>query len=367
MKYHLYINNQYLRHLYQITMPNRIIVILLLLNSIMSYAQKTTYDIASYIAPAGWTPKEGTGVMSYSKVDGNSWAQIAVYQHRTSEGDIQKDFDKDWQEVVVSVAKGISAPEKSAPQTAEGWIVMSGAGVWQFNGASVASMLTVYSNSKVCVSVLCNATAEPYLKDYQTFIGSFNLDAGSLPATTNNVPTASDNPPVNTDHSSIIGLWCDYTNETSGYVNGTPMYTAGYFRKEYAFNADGTYVYRVKDWLTSMKDILFIYETGTYSISGNQLTITPQQGKGEWWGKQGSSTKEWGGLIKTSEYNLEKVTYAFEIKYYSGSQTTSLILRPGKATAREGDVTHQSEFHYSLRTLQSLIDTPPGFKAIGKN
>jgi len=329
-------------------MPNRIIVILLLLNSIMSYAQKTTYDIASYIAPSGWTPKEGTG-------------------------DIQKDFDKDWQEVVVSVAKGISAPEKSAPQTAEGWTVMSGAGIWQFNGASVASMLTIYSNGKVCVSVLCNATAEPYLKDYQTLIGSFNLNAGSVapsPAATATItPTTNETPAANTtnNHTSIVGLWCDYTNETSGYVNGTPMYTAGYFRKEYAFNADGTYVYRVKDWLTSMKDILFIYETGTYSVSGNQLTITPQQGKGEWWGKQGSSTKEWGGLVKASDYNLEKVTYAFEIKYYSGSQTTSLILRPGKATAREGDVEHHSEFNYSLRTLQSLIDTPPGFKVPGKN
>ncbi len=345
-------------------MTKYLITLAVLLSNATSYAQKKTFDIISYQAPAGWAAKEGNGYISYSKVDGSSWAQIAIYQHRSSEGDVQKDFDKDWKELVAPASRGISAPEKTVPQTANGWTVMSGAGVWQFNGANVASILTTYSNNTVCVSLLCNATAEPYLKEYQTLIGSLNLDAGATaPAQTTATPPSNTNtnPSVNTNEPSIAGLWCDYLLETRGYINGMPQYTAGYFRKEYSFNTDGTYIYRVKNWSTMAKDILFVYETGTYLISGNQLTITPRKGKGEWWGKQGGKTNEWGSLVKSADYKTEKVTYTFEIKYFSGSKSYSLILRPGQSTVREGDISHQPDFHYAQRTLQTLIDNPPGF------
>jgi len=339
-------------------------VILLLLAIMTSYAQKKTFDIVSYNEPAGWTPQQGIGNVSYSRIDGSSWAQIAIYEHRSSEGDIQKDFDKDWKELVESVSKNISAPEKTVPQSAEGWTVMSGAGVWQFNGTNVASMLTVYSNNKICMSVLCNATAQPYFKDYQTLIGSLDLDASRSMETaviSNNSSTANSNPSVNTVHSSLVGLWCDNILETSGYMNGFAQYTAGYFRKEYLFNVDGTYVFRIKNWSVYMEDILFAYETGTYSVSGNQLTIAPTQGKGEWWSKAKSGrTNEWGTLVKASDYKLEKVTYAFEIKYYSGTKDYSLILKSGNPTQRENS--QQTETHYAQRIEPSLIDNPPGFK-----
>ncbi len=346
-----------------------IVLLSLIVNSIFSYSQKKTFDIVSYNEPARWTPKQGNDYFSYSKIDGSSWAQIAIYQHRISEGDIQKDFDKDWKELVAATSRDISAPEKTSPQSAEGWTVMSGSGVWQFNGANVASILTIYSNNKVCVSILCNATAQPYLKDYQTLIGSLDLDASKsieTPIGSNNSSTANSNSSMNAIHSSLAGLWCDNILETSGYLNGYPQYTAGYFRKEYSFNADGTYVFRIKNWSVYMKDILFTYETGTYSISGNQLTIAPTQGKGEWWSKATSGkTNEWGTLLKASDYKLEKVTYAFEIKYYSGTQNYSLILKSGKATQRENS--QQTETQYAQRLGPSLIDNPPGFKAGSEN
>lgn len=62
--------------------------------------QKQTYDIVTYTPPKDWTEKQNGGNISYSRIDGGSWAQIAIYQHRDSEGDIQADFDKDWNELV---------------------------------------------------------------------------------------------------------------------------------------------------------------------------------------------------------------------------------------------------------------------------
>ena len=321
------------------------------------YAQQKNYDIVTYTPPSDWTEKQVEGNISYSRIDGGSWAQIAIYQHRTSQGDINTDFDKDWNELVAA-NKTISSPEKTTPQTAEGWTVMSGSGVWQYNGANVASMLTVYNNNNVCIAILCNATAQPYLKDYLSLIGSLELNADNISAAfgaTNNADATKGTP------SSVLGLWCDNILETTGtYVNGFPQYTAGYMRKEYAFYPDGTYLFRNKNWQTTMKEILFIYETGTYSVNGNQLTINPKHGKGGWWSKAASGrTTEWGRFVKGSEYKLEKTTYAFEIKYYSGTNIYSLILKPGNATQRDG-ATEVSYRNYEDR--KSIIDNPPGFK-----
>ncbi|MFT3979285.1 MAG: lipocalin family protein [Ferruginibacter sp.] len=337
-----------------------------------AFAQKQTYDIVSYTAPKDWTEKQGGGNISYSRIDGGSWAQIAIYQHRSSEGDIQADFDKDWNELVTP-GRTVSAPEKTEPQTSDGFTVMSGSGVWQYNGTNVASMLTVYSNQKICIALLCNTTAMPYLKEYQNFIGSLDINVGNdvETAVSESNPSSEPNPSTtntttaDVNSVSIVGLWIDYMLETTGYnINGMPQYTAGYLRKEYSFNADGTYVFRNKQWLTKTKDILFMYESGTYKVNGNQLTITPQTGKSGFWGKLARTT-EWGKMVKMNDYKLEKTTYSFEIKYFSASDSYSLNLNAGAPTQRDGGQFNSAndpyEFHYNLRKLETLIDNPPGW------
>lgn len=57
-----------------------------------AFAQKETFDIVTYNPPSGWEGKQGNGNISYSKIDGGSWAQITIYEHRNSEGDINTDF-----------------------------------------------------------------------------------------------------------------------------------------------------------------------------------------------------------------------------------------------------------------------------------
>ena len=161
-----------------------------------------------------------------------------------------------------------------------------------------------------------------------------------------------------------MGLWTNYILETTGYnVGGMPQYTAGYLRKEYQFNVNGTYTFRNKQWLTKAADITFLYETGTYTVSGNQLTIIPANGKGGFWAKT-KSTKEWGKLKKYTDYKLEKTTYTFEI-INDPTYGNGIILKPGKPTNRDGGKFNAPndpyEFRYSFRNKESLIDNPPGF------
>ncbi|MBI1333366.1 MAG: hypothetical protein GC165_10860 [Armatimonadetes bacterium] len=320
-------------------------------------SEKQVYDIASFDSPVAWTQQNGEGFLSYSKTEGENWCQIAIYQHRTSAGDIQADFDKDWKDLVANSRK-ISNAEKAKPESAGGWTVMSGSGVWQYKGSNVATILTVYSNSKICLSVLCNATTLSYFKDYQALLASMTLDASKV--------TSTNSPDVKS--ASLVGLWDDYITESNGTsTNGFPQLTAGYFRREYLFKADGTYVFRAKDWSVYTKDILFLYETGTWKIGGNQLTLTPKSGRGQWWGKAASgSTKGWGSLDKASEYKPQTVTYSFELKYRDDVKEIHLVLYNPKRTSRDRGTsgsTGMNRWDYRSRPIdQSLIDNPPGFK-----
>ncbi|PUZ28871.1 hypothetical protein DCC81_05165 [Chitinophaga parva] len=317
------------------------------------FAQKQSFDIVTYTAPQNWTGKAGDGNISYSRIDGGNWAQIAIYQHRSSEGDIQSDFDKDWNELVAN-GRAISAPDKTEPTSESGWTAMSGNGVWQYNGANVASMLTVYSNKKVCVAILCNATAMPYLKAYQTMLGSLDIAAADHPGSSNTNHTSL---AAKGNGNAVVGLWSYNLLETSGYSNGFPQYTAGYSRSEYLLKEDGTYIYRAKSWMVyGAKNILFIYEVGTYSINGSQISFTPKQAKGGWW-KKTSSTKEWGPFVSgLTDYKQERKVYNFEMKYYSGTNNTALILKTGNATGVQ-------EISFTKRAAnEPLIDNPPGFE-----
>jgi hypothetical protein len=141
-------------------------------------ADTATYDILSYTPPKDWQLEEKENLLIYSRIDGGSWGQIAIYKNRASEGNIEADFEKEWNDIV-RAQFGLSKEEKEQPATAGGWSVMSGGGTWQFNGANVLSLLTTYSNGTVCISILCNATAKPYLKNYQDFIKSVNLPTAS--------------------------------------------------------------------------------------------------------------------------------------------------------------------------------------------
>ena len=338
-------------------------------------AQKESFDIVSYIPPQGWNKDSKEDYVSYSRIDGASWSQIAVYKSRQSSGSIEDDAQKDWEDIVLK-SHTVEQEDKTQPQSAEGWQVMSRGGVWQYNGANVATLLTTYSNGNVCVSVLWNGTAKPYMQNLKDFIANIDLEASTVLADqnvmnnseqNNNTQTADNNTTTNATEtaSSVVGLWTDYILETTGYyINGMPQYTAGYLRKEYAFYPDGTYIFRNKQWLTKTKDILFIYETGTYTVTGNQLTITPKNGKSGFWQKTASS-KEWGKQLKTANHKPEKITYTFTLEK-DPTYGTKIILTSSKPTERDGGKFNAPndpfEFRYSLRENGSSIDNPPGFE-----
>ncbi|SMC42176.1 lipocalin family protein [Pedobacter africanus] len=127
----------------------------------------------------------------------------------------------------------------------------------------------------------------------------------------------------------------------------TGHYTGGFSSSQYQFNTDGTY--RFIDVLASFytDTKAYKYETGTYTVSGNQLTIKPIKGQNEEWTKVGKTSngnsdasnrainETWDTKIKTTARKLETYTYTFSIG--KNGDRNALILQRSRRTEREGE------------------------------
>lgn len=149
-------------------------------------------------------------------------------------------------------------------------------------------------------------------------------------------------------NSPLTGkIWEGTSTEKFSNAGGTSYNTGGFSTIQYRFYADGTYrfVSVVASHYTDTK--LLGYETGAYTINGNQLSIVPAKAYNEEWSKTGKTTngnsdvtnrainETWGKKLKTSARKPERVTYTFSVGNNAGR--TALILQYSNGqTEREG-------------------------------
>lgn len=330
------------------------------LMSYTGFAQKETFDIVSYKSISGWKKERTDKAVSFSKIDEakGTFCMISIYPSLDGSADSKTNFDNSWQKIVQEQLGTIDV-KMEAVSSENGWELQTGSAQFNKDGLTGIAMLVTASSNNKMVNMLMLFNSDTYMEQLNNFISSVELKqiANSNSAAVTTTSTGSDN--------SIVGIWANNLLETSGYSNGYPQYTAGYFRREYTFKSDGTYLFFHKTWSAYSKPILYIYETGNWSVSGNRLTISPTKGRSEEWSKAASNrNNEWGALIKSKDAKLEKVTYTFEIKTYSGSQSTALLLTSDKRTERDGASNNSGGTQtnsYALGT-KALIDFPPGFK-----
>ncbi len=166
---------------------NKLILLLSTLYAMNGFSQTKTFDIVTYTPPIGWKSEQTENAILYSKIEGDKWAQIIIYKNVSTKGSINADFDSEWKLLVADAYKTSALPEKTAPETADGWEVMSGSGLWQYNASNVATILTTFSGYNACVSIACNTTAQRFIEDYQTLIGTITLYNGKSGTANNNL------------------------------------------------------------------------------------------------------------------------------------------------------------------------------------
>lgn len=136
--------------------------------------------------------------------------------------------------------------------------------------------------------------------------------------------------------AAIVGSW-GKSNAVSQLNNRFGTYS--YNKQQYTFNADGTYYFNGKNYSEASDETLLIRESGTYTVSGSSLIITPQTSVIEAWTKR-NGADNWNTLKVSQKRTLEKATYQFAI------QERSLILQTARETVRDGRFSSGSTYSY---------------------
>ena len=80
-----------------------------------------------------------------------------------------------------------------------------------------------------------------------------------------------------------------------------------------------------------------VEETGSFSVNGDSLTITPRSSK--------ATLRNLNGVVQESRANqLETVTYKWTTHFFDGIGETNLVLQPPAPTNRDGVLGGNSRF-----------------------
>lgn len=108
-------------------------------------AQTETFDIATYTPPKGWTKDTKESVVSYATINTTTgtFCLLAIYASTSSSGDAQKDFEKEWNYLVVTPYKATANP-KTETAKSDGWLAVTGISLIKMQNNDAFAILTVF-------------------------------------------------------------------------------------------------------------------------------------------------------------------------------------------------------------------------------
>ena len=148
--------------------------------------------------------------------------------------------------------------------------------------------------------------------------------------------------------AKVVGVWSKSASSPWGASPGAVATNAGYYKGQYQFKADGYYSFKGESWggYSRSEEFWTIEETGTYSVEGDSLTVSPA--------KSTATLRNGAGVVRQSKNNqLEKVTYGWGLHFFEGIGETNLVLRPARQTLRDGGFSANSDFPNSYLYSQN--------------
>jgi hypothetical protein len=330
-----------------------------------AHAQKETYDLLTYTAPAKWVKEISNNNITYTISDTktNGWCRINIIKSTISKGDIEADFESEWQEIIVKSYKPTDKPTASEvletdgrlnDKVGQGWKIKAGNAKFIFNSKDAMVMLITASGYGRCVSIVTVTNSQNYLTDIEALLASVNLIKPEVNSSLITIKTIADSvitgAAKGSDNSNnlISGSWGK--SNTVGQINNR-FGNYSYNKQQYTFNANGTYYFNAKNYGEQYNETILIKESGTYLIDGNKLTITPKRSVIEAWSKKNGSDN-WNQLKSSQARKLETATYQFSIA------DKNLRLQIAAATERDGFFNNGNTYSYGPPGTFTAIKLP---------
>ncbi len=302
-----------------------------------TFAQKEIFDLTTYTPPpgGGWKKQPVESAIVFSKEDAakGTYCMITLYKAVPGTANSKENFDLAWESLVKEMVTASTAPEMQPLTTENGWETQSGYAPFESDGnKGVALLVTASSNAKM-VNLIILTNTDIYEKEMTAFLESISLKKQEV----NKQQTQT---PVTNNNISILGTWlANASDQSSWRVNNGVMSTIS---RQYTFNTNGTYSFITKTFDPLMDRMFLGRESGTYQISGTNITINPQKSVLQAWSKKNGD--QWDKLLNSQNIALEKVTYQFTKHYFEGTQKWNLVLQAANVTKRDGPFSGNTTF-----------------------
>lgn len=309
---------------------------------------KVSFDILTYLPPAGWVESKNTNGRVYIKEEGESYCVLTLVRSVPSTGSSREDFNMVWKTVIAEELGSTVQPTMGKSGPKNGWT--GELGYAPFETASLkgtALMTTLTGNGKV-VAVFALTNSQDFIPEIERFVDNIALPPISA-------PTAGPAAQPAADTSRLVGRWNRSGSASPLYADPASWGTAGYTKNRYQFNADGTYLYTERTFRYGYQNIIVVKENGKYSVSGDTITIAPAKSTITAYTKAGG-TDALGTVVKTQNRPLEKVTYKFAFHYFSGIQEWNLVLMADAPTQRDGAFSNNKSYENAWYFDQKFTD-----------
>jgi hypothetical protein len=156
----------------------------------MGLSQTVTFDIAKFLAPAGWTRNDNGTYLSYTITNNanGTYCVLGIYKSINSSGDLEKDFKSDWNGLVAQKLGINQEPQKQRGDKKDGYDVLTGAGTFTQGKSAGLAILTTLSNNSRMMSVVMLTNDTAYFSDFRSFYNSFRLEDPSASLTASDQP-----------------------------------------------------------------------------------------------------------------------------------------------------------------------------------
>jgi hypothetical protein len=180
-------------------------------------------------------------------------------------------------------------------------------------------------------SVIALSNTAETMTHCKTEVSDFLDSLSAVKSAAASAPTPAARPPASA--SPLVGRWAK-----SASASGFQGFSLGSIKQQYVFGADGRYSYRMEGWGGHARSDQWhiVEERGTYTVSGDQLTLKPSSATRTVRGEQ--------QVRATEPVALETTTYRWSTHYFEGIQENNLVLTPPTRTNRDGEFASNEQF-----------------------
>jgi hypothetical protein len=164
------------------------ILMLLILSSVLPFGEgraqtHENFDIVRFIPPQSWVREPGNGFVSFTSIDRteSQYARILLYASLPSSGNLDKDFDTEWNQLVKPHYQPGDFTDRSVSPFKNGYTAKIGVAPFKYTNQNQVVVLATLSDGQTKISYVFLTNTQRYEKELEDFGSSLNFGSETSP------------------------------------------------------------------------------------------------------------------------------------------------------------------------------------------